>query len=91
MKHFGKAMRALAQSGQYHTIVESRVHLTAMSRWKDHGIDREKINYIYLKNWINKKKTFYIRIILKVFFFFFNVCSNINQKINENGKKMVEI
>ena len=27
-----KAMRAYAQSGQFHTIVESRVHLTASTK-----------------------------------------------------------
>ena len=36
LRHFGeaqsKAMRAIAQSGQYHTIVESRVRLTGCTR-----------------------------------------------------------
>ena len=30
-----KAMRAYAQSGQYHTIVESRVHLTSLRHDSD--------------------------------------------------------
>ena len=40
MRPFGeaqsKAMRAYAQSGQYHTIVESRVHLTWYQSHSNH-------------------------------------------------------
>ena len=39
MRTFGEAeskvMRAYAQSGQYYTIVESRIRLTVMSRWEN--------------------------------------------------------